>query len=466
MTKARDLPVAVIGAGPIGLAAAAHLAERGIPFTVFEVGEKAGSSIAEWGHVRLFSPWEFVTDAAATRLLDRAGWHSPNARTLPTGRELIDSYLTPLAATPEIAAHLRFGVEVVAVTRTDASRTSSLGREQQQFLLRLRDGAGHISEAQASAVIDASGTWRTPNPLGANGLEPLGAETALDHIVGALPDVLGRDRTRFSGRHTVVVGSGHSAANTLLALAELADDEPGTSATWVLRRAASPRVYGFTNDGGFTSEAEFTSEAGPANDELPARARLGVGLHDLVSSGRIALVDRFHLSRLERVDGLDSTDSRIRLHGTRRGDPVSLDADLVVNSTGFRPDLAPFREIRLELDEIVESPRRLAPLIDPNLHSCGTVPAHGEAELAHPEKNYYIVGMKSYGRAPTFLLATGYEQVRSVVASLAGDHAAAREVRLVLPATGVCSADDGVDGSCCETPPARVELTLGGRLLA
>jgi len=160
----------------------------------------------------------------------------------------------------------------------------------------------------------------------------------------------------------------------------------------------------------------------------------------------------------------------VRLHGTRRGEPASLDADLIVNSTGLRPDLAPLREIRLELDEIMEAPRRLAPLIDPNLHSCGTVPPHGEAELAHPEKDFYLVGMKSYGRAPTFLLATGYEQVRSVVAELAGDHAAAREVRLVLPETGVCGADaeaDDLGGACCSAPqPARVvELTLGGRPL-
>ncbi len=439
-------PVAVIGAGPVGLAAAAHLAERGIPFTVFEAGEHVGSSIAEWGQVRLFSPWEFVTDAAATRLLARAGWRAPSDSALPTGRELIDDYLSPLAATPELAPQLSFGVEVVAVSRTEASRTTSLGRAQQPFLLRLRDRSGAVTEVRASAVIDASGIWRTPNPLGANGLDPLGADTVSGHITSALPDVLGRDRARFAGCHTVVVGSGHSAANTLLALAALAEEEAGTTVTWLLRRALSPRVFG--------------SDA----DELAARASLGAALRGLVDSGRVTVVDRFRLSRLEQADG------RVRLHGTRRGEPASLDADLIVNSTGFRPDLAPLREIRLELDEIMEAPRRLAPLIDPNLHSCGTVPPHGEAELAHPEKDFYLVGMKSYGRAPTFLLATGYEQVRSVVAELAGDHAAAREVRLVLPETGVCGADaeaDDLGGACCSAPqPARVvELTLGGRPL-
>ena len=120
-----------------------------------------------------------------------------------------------------------------------------------------------------------------------------------------------------------------------------------------------------------------------------------------------------------------------------------------MNATGFRPNLDMLREIRLSLDEIVEAPAALAPLIDPNLHSCGTVPPHGVTELTQPERDFYIVGMKSYGRAPTFLLATGYEQVRSIADELAGNPGAARQVQLVLPATGVCSTDVGGASSCC-----------------
>ena len=118
----------------------------------------------------------------------------------------------------------------------------------------------------------------------------------------------------------------------------------------------------------------------------------------------------------------------------------------IVVATGYRPDLSFARELRLDLDPAVEAPRALAPLIDPNVHSCGTVRPHGVEELRHPEAGYFTVGMKSYGRAPTFLLLTGYEQVRSVVSELTGDHEAAREVRLALPATGVCSA--GAPDAC------------------
>lgn len=142
-------------------------------------------------------------------------------------------------------------------------------------------------------------------------------------------------------------------------------------------------------------------------------------------------------------------------------------ADTVVNSTGFRPDHNMVGELRLDLDPILGSTRTLAPLIDPNQHSCGTVPPHGVDELAHPESGYFAVGAKSYGRAPTFLLATGHEQARSVVAALAGDWAAAREVQLNLPETGVCSSNlaygdetsEEFGGECCGPAPQAVAIS-------
>jgi len=73
---------------------------------------------------------------------------------------------------------------------------------------------------------------------------------------------------------------------------------------------------------------------------------------------------------------------------------------------------------------------------------------HGEKELRHPEKDFYIVGSKSYGRAPTFLMATGYEQVRSIAAVIDGDMVAALNVELDLPETGVCSVDLGANACC------------------
>lgn len=416
------LPVAVIGAGPVGLAAAARLAERELPFVVLEAGPGAGTAVRAWGHVRLFSPWEFTTDPAARRLLASAGWQAPEDSALPTGGELVRHYLEPLARHPRLAPHIRYGSPVTALSRLGFDRMRSAGRENAPFLLRLEGGA----ELHAQAVIDASGTWSHPNVLGAAGLPSIGEREAAAWIETAMPDVLGADRDRFAGRHTVVVGAGHSAATTLLALAELADDAPGTRITWAIRAESPTRSYG-----------------GGEQDRLPARGALGAGLQPLVDSGRITLAPSFFTHAVRPLATDPGSGGVELISRTPAGVARSLTADQVVSATGYRPDYGFAGELRLDLDPVMSAPRVLAPLIDPNQHSCGTVRPHGHRELAQPEPGYFPVGMKSYGRAPTFLMATGYEQVRSIAAALAGDWAAARSVELLLPETGVCSAAAG-----------------------
>lgn len=421
-----SLPVAIVGAGPIGLAAAANLVQRGIDFVIFEAGDEIGSSIRQWGHTRLFSPWKHVVDPASRRLLEATGWTLPAPDRLPTGTELVEQYLEPLAALEPIGSRIRTAVAVNAITRQGMDRTRTARRSSTPFLLRVRTPDG-VEEITARAVIDASGTYDHPNSLASSGLEPLGLPDVADRVSHALPDVLVRERARFAGRHTTVVGAGHSAANTLLALAELAEQEPATRITWLIRNGSAVRVTTSDDDG------------------LAARASIGRRVDALVHAGRIEVVDRFETIRLGR------TDDGVRLYGLRGDDLVEHETDLVVNATGFRPNLEMLREIRLELDDIVEAPKRLAPLIDPNVHTCGTVEPHGFAELQHPEPNFFLAGMKSYGRAPTFLLATGYEQVRSITAWIAGDVAAASRVALELPATGVCSTSLPADGASCGT---------------
>ncbi|WP_439593368.1 FAD-dependent oxidoreductase, partial [Microbacterium sp.] len=409
-TSARiaTLPVVIIGAGPIGLAAAANLVERGIDFIVFESGAEVAASVRSWGHTRLFSPWKHLVDPASRRLLEAQGWELPEPERAPTGAELMEDYVAPLAAVDAIASRIRTGVHVEAVTREGMDRTRTAGRAATPFSVRVRTANGSVEDVAARAVIDASGTYLSPNSLSSSGLELLGMSDIADRVTPALPDVLGRDRDVFAGRRVTVVGAGHSAANTLLALVQLLREEPGTSVTWLIRNAQAVRV------------------SSSADDELADRARLGGRVDQAVASGTIALVDGFEIIRGHRTTG------GVELVGQRRGEVITHQTDVVVNATGFRPDLGMLREIRLELDEIVEAPKRLAPLIDPNLHSCGTVEPHGFRELTHPEPGFFIVGMKSYGRAPTFLLATGYEQVRSVTAWLAGDMASASKVDLVL----------------------------------
>ncbi|MGC4834962.1 FAD-dependent oxidoreductase [Micromonospora vinacea] len=438
MSTMNGLPVVVIGAGPVGLAAAAHLHERGIAFTVLEAGDTPGAAVRQWGHVRVFSPWRYNIDPAARRILDEAGWVAPDLEALPTGAELVGDYLQPLAQLPQLKPHLRYGARVEAISRLGLDRLRTAGRESTPFLIRLADG----DELLARAVIDASGTWGTPNVLGASGLPARGESAVAAFLEHALPDVLGAARDRFAGRHTLVVGAGHSAANTLLSLAELAESTPGTELTWAIRTASPSRTYG-----------------GGDADALPARGALGSRLRAHVDAGRIRLLTGFSVHALTPTDGRVSVVVR---HAD--GSEESVTVDRIVAATGFRPDHSIAAELRLDLDPIMGATRALAPLIDPNEHSCGTVPPHGVNELTHPETGYYAVGMKAYGRAPTFLMATGYEQVRSVVAALAGDWAAARDVQLDLPETGVCNsnpADTATGDSCCGPAPAAEPAARG-----
>jgi hypothetical protein len=442
------LPVVIIGAGPVGLAAAAHLLERGLEPLVLEAGSQVGASIAQWGHVRLFSPWCLTLDPVSARLLDQAGWTGPDPDALPTGADLLEDYLAPLAALPALASHIRLHTTVVAVARRDLDKVRSPGRDQLPFLVRVRDEHGQLRDLQARAVIDASGTWTQPNPLGASGLPALGEPDAAARVAYGLPDIGGHDRSRYAGRRTVVVGAGHSAATSLLALAELQQQAPGTEVVWAVR-SATPRP--------------LVGKGSAQADELPARGRLATDLAALVEAGRIELVSGF------RIHTVEPAGDCVRLVGDRvHGDDaihtqdLVVEADAVIAATGFRPDHAIAAELRLALEPALESPTALGPLIDPNVHTCGTVPAHGIAELAHPEAGYVVVGMKSYGRAPTFLLATGYQQVRSVVAALAGDQAAAAHRDTGPPATALCARDRDLLGTGAPRRRAVVAATQPG----
>lgn len=445
-TPLAELPVVIIGAGPVGLAAAAHVVARDMEPLIFEAGSRPAAAVSQWGHIGLFSPWKYNIDQAARTLLDPTGWVEPNGDYLPTGAELVAEYLAPLAATPQLSNTIRTQTRVIAVSRVGKDRTRTPGRGDTPFLVRTQNVQGEIEDHHlARAVIDTSGTWESPNPLGQAGLPAIGEPAAREAglVTSPLPDVLGRDRAQFAGRHALVVGAGHSAANTLLALGELREAEPSTRISWAIRGTDPASVYG-----------------GGDQDGLPARGALGTRLRNLVEAGAIEVHTSTTITEL-RIAAQTNSDfsttsatdipSALTITGTTSAGAASLDADLVVPTTGFRPDLSFLREIRLDLDSIVEAPTGLGPLIDPEHHSCGTVAPHGARLLSHPEKDFYIAGMKSYGRAPTFLMATGYEQVRSIVAAIAGDQAAADKVELVLPETGVCSADIG---SSCDVPSA------------
>lgn len=413
--------VAILGAGPVGLAAAAHVLERGMLPLVLEQGDAVGLAVRAWGHVPMFSNWRYNIDAAAARRLEGEGWKRPDPEAHPTGDDLLTDYLEPLGQS--LSPWLQLGRRVVAVSREGIDKIKDAGRQKTPFVIETEGVAGR-EWYRADAVIDATGTWFQPNPGGAG--RPVPGETGNARISYGMPDVAGQDRSRFAGKQVAVLGGGHSAIGTLIALSDL----PATRVIWLCRAPTITRALG-----------------GGAADQLAARGALGTELARLVKEGRIKLESGFRLASVEGATPLKATAM----------DGRQIEVDELVIATGFRPDLSIFRELRVSLDPALECTPTLAPLIDPNQHSCGTVRPHGAQELAHPEPGFYIAGMKSYGRAPTFLLATGHEQVRSIIAGLAGDHAAAARVELDLPETGVCNGPGPqllqvVASGCCGGP--------------
>lgn len=419
------LPVAIIGAGPVGLAAAAHLALRGMPFLLFEAGENVAQNIHSWAHVRVFSPWRYNIDKAARQLLDEAGWTAPDDEDLPTGSTLYEAYLKPLAGLPTIKPFVHTSSKVLSIGRKNMDKMKSWGREEWPFVVQVHQHKVGIKFYEAKAVIDASGTWNSPNPVGSGGVFAIGEIENSKYIYYGIPDVLQKEKARYANKSIAVIGGGHSAINSIIELAALKKECPATKIHWILRRPNLRDAYG-----------------GQKQDALEARGALGISIEGLVNEDQVHVYTPFQVQEIRKHEG------RLALIGYSHNKQKALSGiDQIIVNTGARPDFSFLREVRLSIDAALESSAAIAELIDPNIHSCGTVRPHGEKELRHEDEGFYIVGAKSYGRAPTFLMATGYEQVRSVVAALDGDMEAAKKVELDLPQTGVCSSNG--NAACC-----------------
>lgn len=425
MNAQNNLPVAVIGGGPVGLAAIAHLWKRQIPFILFEAGENVGSSVSAWGHVKVFSPWKYNIDKVAKELLLKTNWQEPQETEVHTGLAFYEQYLKPLSQLQGLKPHIHAKSRVVAIGRKNIDKMKSKNRNTPSFTLQVIE-ADSVNTYEARAVIDASGTWLSPNPIGSGGYFAIGEPDNHSRIFYGIPDVSGKDKMRYANKNVAVIGGGHSAINSILELEKIKTEYPGTTINWILRKQHIKEVYG-----------------GQANDALEARGALGIKIETLINEDRVNVYTPFQIQEIRK------TGKSLALIGYQNERKAMVPhIDEIIANTGSRPDFSFLRELRLSVSNSLESCDALTERIDPNIHSCGTVRPHGELELQHTEKDFYIVGSKSYGRAPTFLMATGYEQVRSVVAALAGDLESARKVELDLPETGVCSSGE-TEGVCC-----------------
>ena len=394
--------LAIVGAGPIGLEAAAHAAELGFDVHVFERGE-VGDHLLAWGHVSMFTPWSWNVGPASARLLARHGWSAPAAGDCPTGLELVERLLQPLAATPELSTRIHTHSQVAHVARHGArksDRSTAAERQKLPFRLIVRDAGGRESVLHARFLIDASGTFGNPNRAGTGGIPARGESYLAPQMSYHPDDVLGLRRDRYAGRTVLVIGGGASAVTTVAAFAKLAAEAPGTRATWVTRRD-TPGFAGETTD-----------------EALPARNALYTEGRRLQGGGSPAV--RW-LGGCE-VEGFEynSATHRYRTILASAAGPRAEESDQVIVNCGYGPDTSLYRELRVH--ECYESlaPMKLATALQgASGTDCASLPAFGADALANPEPDFYILGAKSFGRSADFVLRTGHVQVADVMARLA-----------------------------------------------
>src|SRR5262245_10536485 len=397
--------LAVIGAGPIGLEAAVRALGSGFDVPVFERAVVGSHPIA-WGHVRLFTPWRMNLGPASLPRLAAAGWTAPDREAFPTGRELVERYLEPLARLPELAPRIHTHAQVVHLSRSgllkrDMPGGRPEGRRERPFRLLVRDAGGRENFLHAFAVIDASGVYGQPNWAGDGGI-PARNETYLaPQMSYHLDDVLDLRRERYAGRRTLVIGGGDSAATVVVDLARLAGEVAGTSVAWATRQPAAA-LYQASDD-----------EAA-----LPGLRALMERVRAIVRGGEPAVT---HAGGV-RVEGFEynSATHRYRVALTDGESTRVEEADQVLVLTGYGPDNAIYRELQVHECYASRAPMKLAAALEGST-GCTTTPAFDADALENPEPDFYILGHKSYGRTPHFLMETGYQQVEDVVAKLAAD---------------------------------------------
>ncbi|HEY3215773.1 MAG TPA: flavoprotein [Candidatus Eisenbacteria bacterium] len=396
--------LAVIGAGPIGLETALAALDHGFDVHVFERGA-VGSHPRAWGHVRMFTPWKMNLGPSSVARLSRTGWTPPDPEACPTGQELVERYLDPLARLPELENRLHTHAQVAHVSRRGLLKGDAIGkprRREHSFRLLVRDAGGRENFLHTFAVVDASGVYGQPNWAGDGGIPARNELYLAPQLSYLVDDVLGLRRERYAGKRTLVIGGGTSAATCVSNLARLAEEAAGTQVVWATREpreALLPEI---------------------ANDPLAERRKLCARGRELAGGGHPS-VEHIGGARVEGFE-FNSATHRYRVTLMVGDEPRVAEVEQVLVNAGFGPDNSLYRELQVHECYASRGPMKLsAALLDSGAGDCLTVPAFGADVLASPEPDFYILGHKSYGRNPNFLLETGYRQVADVVARLARD---------------------------------------------
>jgi thioredoxin reductase len=400
--------IAILGAGPIGLEAALYARFLGYDVSIYE-RDTVGANVLRWGHVKLFSPFAMNCSPLGLNALraQNAEYQAPDDAALLTGSEFAQRYMIPLSKTDLLRDAIHEQTTVVAVGRHDWLKTDFANRNERcddKFRLLLRDASGSERADEADVVIDATGTFGNHRWAGQGGIPAPGERAAADRIRYDLPDILGADREGFDGKRTMVVGAGYSAATAVVALAQLAEENPVTKAIWITRRRT----------------AEGT---GPIvrieNDRLAERDRIAHAANQLAVSpdGPISHLGGAHVSQISSLAG-DSLE--VTVDGAHN---EHFSIDQMIANVGYHTDRALFAELQLHQCYVTDGPIKLAAsLLGENSGDCLDQKSLGAESLLTSEPNFYILGSKSYGRDSRFLISIGLQQIRDLF-TIIGDRA-------------------------------------------
>ncbi|HKI01808.1 MAG TPA: FAD-dependent oxidoreductase [Thermoanaerobaculia bacterium] len=382
--------IAILGSGPTGIEAALAAVDAGSPFTLYEAAPTVAGNVRAWGHVRLFTPWEMNVSPRMRRHLEAAGQEVPGGSECPTGRELAERLLDPLASLAGIAPNLRLGVRVLSVGRQGLLKheeISTAERGRRPFRILLGDETGREWTETAEVVIDATGTWGNPNTLGDGGIPAPGERAFAPEIRRDIPD-FSAEAADWAGKTVLLAGAGHSAQTAVRELAQL----PGTRVIWALR---NPEPGWGTHDG----------------DPLPERARLAAEAAALARGASPAV----EVHRSVAVEEISKPNGKLAVVLRNGGGADTVEVDRILALTGAVGDHGLYRQLQVHECYATCGPMKLsAALLGAGNSDCLAQTTHGAGTLTNPEPGFFILGSKSYGRNNTFLMRIGWEQVGEV----------------------------------------------------
>ena len=398
--------IAIVGAGPIGLEAALYASELGYEVEVFEQGE-VGTNILDWGHVRLFTPFKMNHSSLAVSSIKRESpnWQEPDREGYLTGREFVDSYLVPMSQLSALKNKINTGMKIISIARENILKGELIGdtaRTSYPFRILTENSAGHEQMHTADIVIDSTGVYNNPNWLGAGGIPALGELKNKPFIDYQMPDVYGKDRSKFAGKKSLVMGAGYSTATVVCDFQNLIREEPATSLIWAIRGSRSEPIP-IIEDDPLPSRASLTNQANSISRD---------------ADESIQFRNNTTVDSIEYFENKNSFSVGLKSNGQVE----KIEVDRVIASVGYGPDNSIYRELQIHECYASRGPMKLAAaLLGTSSADCLAQESAGADTLKSPEPNFFIIGNKSYGRNPFFLIRIGLSQIVEVFSLISGD---------------------------------------------